>query len=165
MKKALSAFGVLGAALVLLTAPVSAQAPGNITATITAAPSSPAAGTQILVTAVFSIPSLSSTPAEVSISTSGGGAPILVSFTPGLSRRDNGQLGEVHVVDPDSAAPQTLVVRSHDKRHHIQCQRRSPGQATSKATASVNVVQPTRRLGLHDHCDDRRAGYDCCPGD
>ena len=54
MKKVLSAFAVLGAALVLLGAPVSAQTPANITATITASPSNPTAGTNVTVTGVFS---------------------------------------------------------------------------------------------------------------
>ncbi len=146
MKKALSAFGVLGAALVLLTAPVSAQAPGNITATITAAPSSPTAGTQILVTAVFSIPSLSTTPAEVSISTSGGGTPALVSFTPGLSSCvTTANSVKCTWSTPDSAAPQTLVVEVPATASGITFNANAgpPGQATSKATTSVNVVQPT----------------------
>ncbi len=146
MKKVLSAFGVLGAALVLLSAPVSAQAPGNITATITAAPSSPTAGTQILVTAVFSIPSLSTTPGEVSISTSGGGTPALVSFTPGLSSCvTTADSVKCTWSTPDSAAPQTLVVEVPATASGITFNANAgpPGQATSKATTSVNVVQPT----------------------
>jgi hypothetical protein len=146
MKKVLSAFGVLGAALVLLTAPVSAQAPGNITATITAAPSSPTAGTQILVTAVFSIPSLSTTPAQVSITTTGGGTPALVSFTPGLSSCvTTANAVTCTWSTPDSAAPQTLVVEVPATASGITFNANAgpPGQLTSKATASVNVVQPT----------------------
>ena len=146
MKKVLSAFGVLGAALVLLSAPVSAQAPGNITATITAAPSSPTAGTQILVTAVFSIPSLSTTPGEVSISSSGGGTPALVSFTPGLSSCvTTADSVKCTWSTPDSAAPQTLVVEVPATASGITFNANAgpPGQATSKATTSVNVVQPT----------------------
>jgi hypothetical protein len=145
MKKVLSAFGVLGAALVLLAAPVSAQTPSNITATITAT-ANPTAGTQILVTAVFSIPSLSTSPAEVSISTSGGGTPALVSFTPGLSSC-------VTATDavrctwstPDSAAPQTLVVEVPATASGITFNANAgpPGQLTQKATTSVSVVQPT----------------------
>ena len=170
MKKALSAFGVLGAALVLLTAPVSAQAPGNITATITAAPSSPTAGTQILVTAVFSIPSLSTTPAEVSISTSGGGTPALVSFTPGLSSC-------VTTTDsvkctwstPDSAAPQTLVVEVPATASGITFNANAgpPGQAHLEGhdVRERGAADDHDRLGLHDHCDDRHTGDDCGPAD
>jgi hypothetical protein len=84
MKKVLSAFGVLGAAFVLLAAPVSAQTPADITATIVAAPAAPAAGSNVIVTAVFHSAN-PSTPAQVQIATNGGAGPTLVSFTAGLS--------------------------------------------------------------------------------
>ena len=64
MKKALAAFGVLSAALVLMVAPVSAQTPADIKATITTAPASPTAGATVNVTTVFSIPVLSGTGAD-----------------------------------------------------------------------------------------------------
>ena len=147
MRKVLSALGLAGAALVLFTAPVSAQTPGNITATITAAPSNPTAGTNIVVTAVFSIPSLSSQPAQVSITTSGGGDPSLVSFTPGLSSCATTSLAMTCTWStPDSAAPQTLVVTVPATASGITFNANagpSGGPMTSKATTSVSVVQPT----------------------
>ena len=146
MKKVLSAFGVVSAALVLLGAPASAQTPANITATITAAPTNPTAGTNVIVTAVFSIPSLSSTSAQVSISTSGGGAPILVSFTPGLSSCTNTANAVLCTWStPDSAAPQTLVIEVPTTASGITFNANAgpPGQTTVKATTSVTVAQPT----------------------
>jgi hypothetical protein len=126
---------------------VSAQTPGDIKATITAAPSNPTAGTQVLVTAVFSIPSLSASPAQVQITTSGGGAPALVSFTPGLSSCVTGSLSMTCTWStPDSAAPQTLVVEVPATASGITFNANagpSGGTLTSKATTSVNVSQPT----------------------
>ncbi len=77
MKKVFTAFGVLAAALVLLSGPVSAQTPADLTATITAAPPAPAAGSNVIVTANFTSPQPSSAAASVSISYTNAGAPAL----------------------------------------------------------------------------------------
>ncbi|HUC33588.1 MAG TPA: hypothetical protein VMS14_09310 [Ilumatobacteraceae bacterium] len=110
MKKVLSAFGVLGAALVLLGAPVGAQTPGDITATITAAPSAPAAGSNIIVTAAFTSPQPSAA-AQVQIS-SPNGTPNLVSFTAGLSScvTTTNALTCQWTQPAPNVSPQTLVV-------------------------------------------------------
>ncbi len=102
MKKALAAFGVLSAALVLMVAPVSAQTPADIKATITTAPASPTAGATVNATTVFSIPVLSGTGATVSV-TSSAGPVTLVSFTPGpVVLPHHGNVGDLHMVDARS---------------------------------------------------------------
>ena len=110
MKKVLSAFGVLGAALVLLGAPVGAQTPGDITATITAAPSAPAAGSSVIVSAAFTSPQPSAA-AQVQIS-SPSGTPNLVSFTAGLSScvTTTNAITCQWTQPAPNVSPQTLVV-------------------------------------------------------
>jgi hypothetical protein len=108
MKKVLSAFGVLGAALVLLGAPVGAQTPGDITATITA--SVPAAGSSVIVSAAFTSPQPSAA-AQVQIS-SPSGTPNLVSFTAGLSScvTTTNAITCQWTQPAPNVSPQTLVV-------------------------------------------------------
>jgi LPXTG-motif cell wall-anchored protein len=145
MKKALAAFGVLSAALVLLVAPVSAQTPNDIKATITAAPANPVAGTSVNVTAVFSIPVLSATGAEVSV-TSSAGPVTLVSFTPGLSSCLTTSGGVTCTWStPDPASPQTIVISVPVTASGVtfNANAGAAGQATSKATTSVTVTQAT----------------------
>lgn len=110
MKKVLSAFGVLGAALVLLGAPVGAETPGDITATITAAPSAPAAGSSVIVSAAFTSPQPSAA-AQVQIS-SPSGTPNLVSFTAGLSScvTTTNAITCQWTQPAPNVSPQTLVV-------------------------------------------------------
>jgi len=147
MKKVFSAFGVLGAALVLFVGPVSAQTPGNITATITAAPSAPTAGTTVLVTTTFSIPALSTDPASVQV-TSTAGPVTLVSFTPGLSSCIATSTSvSCTWSTPDSAAPQTLVVSVPASAAGTITFTAAAGAIgstlTQKATTSVTVAQAT----------------------
>ncbi len=111
MKKALAAFGVLSAALVLLVAPVSAQTPGDIKATITAAPASPTAGAPVNATTVFSIPSLSATGAQVQRHLQRGPRdPRVVHPGPVVLPDDAGTSVTCTWSTPDSAAPQTIVI-------------------------------------------------------
>jgi hypothetical protein len=147
MKKVLSAFGVLGAALVLLAAPASAQTPGDITATITAAPAAPTAGTTVLVTTTFAIPALSGDPASVQV-TSTAGPVSLVSFTPGLSSCIASSTSvSCTWSTPDLAAPQTLIVSVPASAAGTITFTASAGAIgsvlTQKATTSVTVGQAT----------------------
>jgi LPXTG-motif cell wall-anchored protein len=145
MKKALAAFGVLSAALVLLVAPVSAQTPGDITATITTAPATPTAGAPVNATTVFSIPALSGTSAQVSVTSSAG--PItLVSFTPGLSSCLTTATSVTCTWStPDSAAPQTIVISvpGAGTSMTFTAAAGAAGSLTQKATATVTVGQAT----------------------
>jgi LPXTG-motif cell wall-anchored protein len=110
MKKAFMAFGVLAVALVMLGAPSGAQTPADITATITAAPGSPAAGQNVVVTATFSSPQPSAA-AQVRISTTGA-VPTLVSFTSGLSSCVSSTTAVTcqWLLPAPNVSPQTLVV-------------------------------------------------------
>lgn len=147
MKKVFSAFGLLAVALVILGVPASAQTPGDITATLTTAPSAPTAGQTILVTGQFSIPALSADPATVAITTSGGAAPTIVSFTPGLSSCVVSSTAvNCTWSTPDSASPQTLVISVPAGAGTITftAQAGAVGsQLVQKATASVTVGQAT----------------------
>jgi LPXTG-motif cell wall-anchored protein len=112
MKKAFMAFGVLAVALVMLGAPSSAQTPADITATITAAPSTPAAGQNVVVSAAFTSPGGTvSAAAQVQITTTGA-VPSLVSFTSGLSScvTSAGAVTCQWLQPATNTSPQTLVV-------------------------------------------------------
>ncbi len=147
MKKVFSAFGVLAAALVLLSAPVSAQTPADITATITAAPSAPAPGTNVVVTANFTSPQ-PSTAASVSITYAGGGAPALVSFTAGLSSCVTASTSVTcsWSTPAPNVSPQTLVIEVPVSSGTVIFNANAGvpgGTLASKAQASVTVGQAT----------------------
>ena len=145
MKKAFAAFGVLSAALVLMVAPVSAQTPADIKATITTAPASPTAGAAVNATTQFSIPVLSGTGATVSVTSSA--APVtLVSFTPGLSScLTTGTSVTCTWSTPDPASPQTIVISvpGAGTSMTFTAAAGSAGQLTQKATATVTVGAAT----------------------
>jgi len=145
MKKALAAFGVLSAAFVLLVAPVSAQTPSDIKATIATAPATPTAGAAVNATTVFTIPVLSGTGATVSV-TSSAGPVTLVSFTPGLSScLTTGTSVTCTWSTPDPASPQTIVISvpGSGTSMTFTAAAGSAGQLTQKATATVAVGQAT----------------------
>ncbi len=147
MKKVSLAFGVLAAALVLLSGPVSAQTPADITATITAAPAAPAAGSNVIVTANFTSPQPSAA-ASVSISYTGAGAPALVSFTAGLSSCVTGNTSMTCTwsTPAPNVSPQTLVISVPVSAGTVIFNANvgpAGGTLTSKAQASVTVGQAT----------------------
>jgi LPXTG-motif cell wall-anchored protein len=151
MKKAFMAFGVLAVALVMLGAPSGAQTAADITATITAAPTAPAAGQNVIVTAAFTSPQPTGAAVQVQISTTGA-VPTLVSFTSGLSSC----ISSISAVTcqwlqpAPNVSPQTLVVSipagaagsSITFNANV-----APGTAaatfTQKATTTVTVGQGT----------------------
>ena len=147
MKKVFTAFGVLAAALVLLSGPVSAQTPADITATITAAPAAPAAGTNVIVSAAFTSPN-PSPGAQVSISFTNGGAPALVSFTAGLSSciTASTSITCTWSQPAPNVSPQTLVISVPVSSGTVTFNANvgvPGGTLASKAQASVTVGQAT----------------------
>ena len=124
----LSAFAVLGAALVLLSASVSAQTPANI-----GSRRSPPPRRTRRPARAWSSPECSRfrhsapTPAEVSLTTSGGGAPSFVSGTTGLTGVQlDGHRRHVHLVRacPRAAADPRHVGPGDRGRSDIQRERR-----------------------------------------
>jgi LPXTG-motif cell wall-anchored protein len=129
MKKAFMAFGVLAVALVMLGAPSGAQTPADITATISGAQGGT---TNVVVTAAFTSPQTSAA-AQVQISTSGGAAPSLVSFTSGLSSCiSSANAVTCQWLQPAAnVSPQTLVISV------------PAGAAGSTVTFNANVAPAT----------------------
>ena len=149
MKKAFLGFGIVAAALLMLGSPVGAQTPGDITATQSASPTAPSAGSTVIVTTQFSIPALSGTAAAVSV-TSSVGPLTLVSFTPGLSScLTTSTTVTCTWSTPDPAAPQTLVVSVPVTAAGTVNFTANAGAATTgavlaqKATTAVTVGQAT----------------------
>ncbi len=147
MKKVFSAAGILVAAFILLSVPVSAQTPGDITATITAAPSAPPPGSNVIVSAAFTSPNPSAA-ASVSISYTGGGAPSLVSFTAGLSSCVTASTSVTctWTTPAPNVSPQTLVIEVPVSGGTVIFNANAGaigGTLASKAQASVTVGQAT----------------------